>query len=254
MSARVCPDKFRQWQTIASFGLYKRHLDCSPAYNLAKSDTLANNKPIKMLDNCYRLFVTEWGSTPIQKFTRIEDLLQPINRLRTAAKAQRRDCCLSIRSTGIYLEAADSKSSTQPKDQPKEQLFETQKLAFCSAFCFKVRDAQPQVIEPLFVFIVRHKKKLQCHAFLCETEADAKTLANCCSAEMAKQKRQAANTDRRLHLKSFQFQLQFQRQASTQEAPKRRLDIREDECANLTPKGFVLIDAILGLLTACFAK
>ena len=44
-------------------------------------------------------------------------------------------------------------------------------------------------------------------------------------------------------------------QASTpQEAPKRRLDVREDECANLTPKGFVLIDAILGLLTACFAK
>ena len=232
MSARVCPDKFRQFQTIASFRLYKCHLDCSPAYNLAKSDTLANNKPIKMLDNCYRLFVTDWGSTPVQKITCIDDLLQPLNRLRTAAKAQRRDCCLSISSTGIYLEAADSKRSTQPKDQPKEQLFKTQKLAFCSAFCFKVRDAQPQVIEPLFVFIVRHKKKLQCHAFLCETEADAKTLANCCSAEMAKQKRQA----------------------STQEAPKRRLDIREDECANLTPKGFVLIDAILGLLTACFAK
>ena len=31
---------------------------------------------------------------------------------------------------------------------------------------------------------LRHKKKLQCHAFLCQTGADAKTLADCCSAKM----------------------------------------------------------------------
>jgi hypothetical protein len=72
--------------------------------------------------------------------------------------------------------------------------------------------------------------------------------------EPVKLLRKATNTQKRDSSLSISQMAQQRQQASTQEAPKRRLDVREDECANLTPKSFVLIDAILGLLTACFTK
>ena len=164
-----------------------------------------------MQDNCNPLSVTELGSTPVQETTSIDGLNEPVKHLRKATKAQRRGCWLSISSAGIHLEDRNFKSSTE--------LFKngTAELTFCSAI--RAKAAGSQFNEPLFVFIVRHEEKLQCHAFLCRTDADAKTLADCCSAQMTKQRQQA----------------------STREAPKRRLDVREDECANLTPKGFVLI-------------
>ena len=104
-------------------------------------------------------------------------------------------------------------------------------LVWCKFKSFNVNSLFVCILN-VFV-IVRHKKKLQCHALFCRTDADAKTLADCCRSQMTKQRQQAS---------------------TPQKAPKRRLDVREDECANLTPKGFVLIDAILGLLTACFSK
>ena len=162
-----------------------------------------------MQNNCNRLSVTDLGSTPVQETTSIDGLNEPVQRLRKVTNAQRRACWLSISSAGIHLEDRNSKESTE--------LFKTKKLTFCCAI--RAKAAGAQVNEPLFVFVVRHKKKLQCHAFLCRTDADAKTLADCCSAQMTEQRQQA----------------------STREAPKRRLDVREDECANLTPKGFVLI-------------
>ena len=174
-----------------------------------------------MEDDCCCLFVTELGSTLTKETRRIADLDEPVNLLLRATEAQRRRCWLAIHSDGIYLKADGSKRS---------KICKIQKLQFCRPVHPKREGAQ--VNEPLFVFVVRHKKTFRCHAFLCESDEDAKTLANFCSAKMVEQRPQS----------------------STLEAPKRRLDVREDECANLTPKGFVLIEAILGLLTACFAK
>jgi Phosphotyrosine interaction domain (PTB/PID) len=170
-----------------------------------------------MEDDCCCLSVTELGSTLAMETKCIGDLDGPVNLLLRASEAQRRNCWLAIHSKGIYLKADGSKRS---------KICKIQKLQFCSP----VR-AKPEG-EPLFVFVVRHKKTFQCHAFLCESDAEAKKLADFCSAQMVEQRPQS----------------------STQEAPRRRLDVREDECANSTPKGFVLIEAILGLLTACFAK